>query len=152
MQKKLIIWEDIQFIVITKYNFSIPAISIDNFIPSDALVRAAAESFEQIDDWVKYSKEDNQIQYCSKLGRENVPLSSQLVLDYIATHFNPNDIDYDANISGYSIALTDAIHAMMKAADDMLKTKFQVLFQHSIVNIYVSVHICIFAIQYIPNF
>ena len=77
---------------ITKYNFSIPTISIDNFIPSDALVRAAAESFEQIDDWVKYSKEDNQIQYCSKLGRENVPLSSQLVLDYIATHFDPNKI------------------------------------------------------------
>ena len=40
-------------------------------------------------------------------------------MDEVGTHFNPNDIDYDANISGYSIALTDAIHAMMKAADDM---------------------------------
>jgi hypothetical protein len=77
---------------ITKYNFSIPAISIDDFIPSDALVRAAAESFEQVDDWVKYSKEDNQIQSCSKLGRENVPLASQLTLDYIATHFNPDKV------------------------------------------------------------
>ena len=40
-------------------------------------------------------------------------------MDEVGTHFNPNDIDYDANVSGYSIALTDAIHAMMKAADDM---------------------------------
>jgi hypothetical protein len=77
---------------IIKHDFSIPAISIDNFIPSEALVRAAAESFNQIDDWVKYSKNDNQIQYCSKLGRKNVPLSSQLVLDYIATYFDPNKI------------------------------------------------------------
>ena len=46
---------------IIKHDFSIPAISIDNFIPSEALVRAAAESFNQIDDWVKYSKNDNQI-------------------------------------------------------------------------------------------
>ena len=77
---------------IIKHNFTIPAISIDNFIPSNSLVRAASESFNTIDDWVKYGKGDGQIQYCSKLGRENVPLSSQLVLDYIATHFDPDKI------------------------------------------------------------
>ena len=42
-------------------------------------------------------------------------------MDEVGTHFNPNDIDYDANISGYSIALTDAIHAMMKAADVVMR-------------------------------
>ena len=77
---------------IIKHNFTIPAISIDNFIPSNSLVRAASESFNTIDDWVKYGKGDGQIQYCSKLGRENVPLSAQLVLDYIATHFDPDKV------------------------------------------------------------
>ena len=32
----------------------------------------AAESFNQVDDWVKYDEGDNQIQYCSKLGRANL--------------------------------------------------------------------------------
>tara|TARA_R100001377_G_scaffold75574_1_gene52184 strand:+ start:13565 stop:14215 length:651 start_codon:yes stop_codon:yes gene_type:complete len=71
-------------------NFQIPYLSIDNFIPSEALVRAAAESFNQVDDWVKYSKKDNQIQYCSKLGKNNIPTPSLLCLDYIATYFDPN--------------------------------------------------------------
>ena len=77
---------------ITKHNFSIPAISIDNFIPSNSLVRAASESFNTIDDWVKYSKDDGQIQYCSKLGRDNVPAPALLLLDYIATHCNPDSL------------------------------------------------------------
>jgi len=69
---------------------TIQHISIDNFIPSKALVRAAAESFNQVEDWVKYNAEDNQIQYCSKLGRENLPTPALLCLNYIATHFDPN--------------------------------------------------------------
>ena len=39
-----------------KNKCSIQHISIENFIPSQALVRAAAESFNQVDEWVKYSK------------------------------------------------------------------------------------------------
>ena len=69
---------------------TIQHISIDNFIPSKALVRAAAESFNQVEDWVKYNAEDNQIQYCSKLGRENLPTPALLCLNHIATHFDPN--------------------------------------------------------------
>ena len=68
----------------------IPHVSIDNFIPSGGLVRAAAESFNQVDDWVKYDEGDNQIQYCSKLGREKLPIAALLCLNYIATHFDPN--------------------------------------------------------------
>lgn len=68
----------------------IPHLSIDDFIPSDALVRAAANSFHHDIDWVKYDASDNQIQYCSKLGRENLPLAAALCLDYIATNFDPN--------------------------------------------------------------
>ena len=34
----------------------------------------------------------DQVQYCSKLGRENVPAPALMVLDYIATHFDPNKI------------------------------------------------------------
>ena len=43
-----------------------PHISIDNYIPSEALVRAAATSFDVVpdEDWVKYGEGDNQIQYC----------------------------------------------------------------------------------------
>ena len=74
-------------------NKPFPHISIDNFIPSDAIVRAAAESFELMDNdnWVKYGGgDDGQVQYCSKLGRHNVPPAALIVLDYISTHFNPN--------------------------------------------------------------
>ena len=70
-----------------------PHISIDNFIPFPSLVRAAAESFDDVEDWVRYGGgEDNQIQLCSKLGRENVTHSASLVLDYIATYFDPNKV------------------------------------------------------------
>ena len=69
---------------ITRIDKPFPAVSIDNFIPSEAMVRAAAESFNDIDDWVRYGGgDDNQIQLCSKLGRENVPPSAMILLDYI---------------------------------------------------------------------
>ena len=80
---------------ITRKDIPFPHISIDNFIPSDAMVRAAAESFNDIQDknWVKYGGgDDGQIQYCSKLGRDNVPPSALILLDYIATHFDPNKV------------------------------------------------------------
>ena len=64
--------------------------SIDNFIPSRALARAASESFNEEMDWVKYTAEDNQIQYCSKLGIQNLTHPAMLCLQYIATHFDPN--------------------------------------------------------------
>ena len=70
-----------------------PHISIDNFIPSEAMVRAASESFNDVDDWVRYGDgEDNQVQLCSKLGRENVPPPALILLDYISTHFDPNKV------------------------------------------------------------
>mgnify|MGYP003657336921 FL=1 len=65
-------------------------VSIDNFIPSRALARAASESFDQDLDWVKYTAEDNQIQYCSKLGIQNLTHPAMLCLQHIATHFDPN--------------------------------------------------------------
>ena len=39
---------------------------IDDFIPSESIVRAAAESFNNIDEktWVRYAKEDGQVQMC----------------------------------------------------------------------------------------
>ena len=40
-------------------------------------------------------------------------------MDKVLQNFNPNSIDYDANISGYSFALTDALFAMVKKADDL---------------------------------
>lgn len=69
-----------------------PAISIDDFISSDEMVRAASESFDDIDNWVKYGGDNMQVQYCSRLGRENVPLPALTLLDYIATHFDPNKV------------------------------------------------------------
>ena len=79
---------------VTKHNFTIPCVSIDNFIPSVPLLRAASEGFDDIsfDDWVAYNKEDhNQIQYCTKLTTK-IPHATQLVLDYIATNLNPDSI------------------------------------------------------------
>ena len=76
---------------VTKIEKPYPAMTIENFHPSEAMVRAAAESFDEVEDWVKYGGDDaGQIQYCSKLGRENVPTPALLLLDYIATHCNPD--------------------------------------------------------------
>jgi hypothetical protein len=70
---------------------NIPVLSIDNFIPNTALLRAAAESFNSVQggDWVRYGGEDNQIQMCSQ-NRSFIPPAALLVLDYIATNFDPN--------------------------------------------------------------
>ena len=77
---------------ITRTDKPFPVVSIDDFIPSEAMVRAASESFNDVKDWVKYGGDDGQVQYCSKLGRENVPPPALLVLDYISTHFDPNKV------------------------------------------------------------
>ena len=76
---------------ITKIEAPFPAVSIDNFMPSSALVRSAAESFSSFasDDWVKYESNSGQVQYCSKVPRKSTP-GALLVMDYIATHFDPN--------------------------------------------------------------
>ncbi len=70
---------------------NIPVLSIDNFIPNESLVRAAAESFNSVspDDWVTYGAEQNQVQLCSK-NRSLIPTPALMVLDYIATYFDPN--------------------------------------------------------------
>lgn len=77
---------------VTRLDMPFPVIAIDDFIPSSALVRAAAASFETVDDedWVKYGRtSDGQVQYSSK-SRHLTPPSSLLVMDYIAAHFDPN--------------------------------------------------------------
>ena len=69
-----------------------PNLSIDNFVDNKSLVRAAAESFEHLNDWVEYGGgDDGQIQYCSKLGRDKYPPAALRVLDYICENFDPND-------------------------------------------------------------
>ena len=83
----------------TKINSPFPAVSIENFIPSASLVRAAAASFETMpqDNWVKYNNENsNQVQYCSKNRLETTP-AAILVMDYIATHFNPDNVFKELN-------------------------------------------------------
>jgi len=76
---------------INRYDSPFPAIYIDDFMPSEALVHAASASFENYkdEDWVKYEGNNGQVQYCSKIPR----LSSQAcltILDYIAVNFDPN--------------------------------------------------------------
>ena len=69
-----------------------PAIFIDDFFPNISLLRAASESYNLVDDWVKYGGEDSgQVQWCNKLGRENIPAPVLLVMDYIVTHFDPDE-------------------------------------------------------------
>ena len=51
-----------------------PHISIPNFVENEAFVRAAAESFEHLNDWVEYGGgAAGQSPYCSKLGRDKSP-------------------------------------------------------------------------------
>jgi hypothetical protein len=69
-----------------------PAVYIENFFPNTSLLRAAAESYDGVDDWVKYGGEEaGQVQWCNKLGRENIPTPALVVMDYMVTHFDPNE-------------------------------------------------------------
>ena len=77
---------------INRINIPYPAVMIDDFIPTKSLVRAAAESYDDVDNWVKYGEEDSeQVQWCNKLGRENIPTPALIVMDYMVTHFDPNE-------------------------------------------------------------
>ena len=78
---------------INRINSPYPAIFIDDFLPSSALLRAASESFSDVasDDWAKYSSETGQIQFASK-DRSLIPTAALTVLDYVSTHFDPNDV------------------------------------------------------------
>ena len=76
---------------IVRLDTPFPALSIDDFMPTPSLIRAASISFETVknEDWVKYSGEAGQVQYCSKAPRQSTP-AALLVLDYIASFFDPN--------------------------------------------------------------
>ena len=79
---------------ITRINKPFPAISIDDFIPTPSLVHTAAESFDIVNEegWVKYAGDDtDQVQMCSKNRQYTTP-SALLVMDYIASHFDPNEV------------------------------------------------------------
>lgn len=78
---------------INKIDSPFPSISIDNFIPNESLVRAAAASFETSPEhnWIKYGDHSSgQVQYCTKYGRQYATPPALLVMDYIATYFDPN--------------------------------------------------------------
>ena len=77
-----------------KNKCSIPHISIDNFIPSDALVRAAAESFNQVEDWVKYTKKD-------KLFVIKMPEYDDTIGNIIQSHVSKLNEKSFINICGY---------------------------------------------------
>ena len=43
-----------------------PAVYIENFFPNTSLLRAAAESYDEVHDWVKYGGEGaGQVQWCN---------------------------------------------------------------------------------------
>ena len=70
-----------------------PAVTVEDFFPNTSLLRAAAESYVMVDNWVKYGGDDSgQVQWCNRLGRENIPPATLIVLDYITTYFNPNEV------------------------------------------------------------
>ena len=83
---------------VNRINVPYPAIYIEDLFPNESLLRAAAESYDEVDDWVKYGGEDSgQVQWCNKLGRENIPTPALIVMDYMVTHFNPNEVLWNAN-------------------------------------------------------
>ena len=78
---------------ITKIWQPYPAVYIEDFFHNTSLLRAAAESYNEVDDWVKYGGEDSgQVQWCNKLGREYITTPALVVMDYMVTNFNPNEI------------------------------------------------------------
>tara|TARA_R110000868_G_scaffold18531_9_gene81354 strand:+ start:2620 stop:3264 length:645 start_codon:yes stop_codon:yes gene_type:complete len=79
---------------------------IDDFIPSECLVRAAAESFNRIapEWWVSYNDE-HQIGKCSPASMASMTHECVLIMDYIATHFNTSLLNKNdktfPDLSGY---------------------------------------------------
>jgi|TARA_R110000744_G_scaffold222764_3_gene341596 hypothetical protein len=69
-----------------------PAVYIDDFFPNASLLRSAAESYDDVHDWVKYGDKSGQVQWCNKLGREYIPTPALIVMDYVVTHFDPNKV------------------------------------------------------------
>ena len=84
--------------IIQYANSPFPAISIDNFIPNESILRAAAVSFDNYpeNDWVKYQAKNGQVQYCSKVPRKS-SVESLMILDFIAKNFNPSDYFLENN-------------------------------------------------------
>ena len=78
---------------INKIQNPYPAVYIEDFFPNKSLLRAAAESYDDVDDWVKYGgANSNQVQWCNKLGRGYIPAPALIVMDYMVTHFDPNEV------------------------------------------------------------
>ncbi len=78
---------------INKIDVPYPAVYIEDFFPNESLLRAAAESYDGVHDWVKYGgKDSGQVQWCNKLGREYIPTPALIVMDYMVTHFDPNKV------------------------------------------------------------
>ena len=99
-----------------------PVVFIDDFIPSPSLVRAAAESYDEVEDWVKYGGEDvGQVQWCNRLGRENITSTALILMDYMATYFDPNKIfgltDNDYQLIAKNFA---QIRNQLKITNDIL--------------------------------
>tara|TARA_R100001163_G_C5050018_1_gene186904 strand:- start:821 stop:1468 length:648 start_codon:yes stop_codon:yes gene_type:complete len=67
---------------------------IDNFIPSNGLVRSAAESFDRLapEWWVSYGDE-GQIGKCSPASINTITHECLIIMDYIATHFDTTAIN-----------------------------------------------------------
>ena len=78
---------------VNRINVPYPAVYVEDFFPNTSLLRAAAESYDDVHDWVKYGGEDSgQVQWCNKLGREYIPTPALIVMDYMVTHFDPNKV------------------------------------------------------------
>ena len=78
---------------VNRINVPYPAVYVEDFFPNTSLLRAAAESYDDVHDWVKYGgKDSGQVQWCNKLGREYIPTPALIVMDYMVTHFDPNKV------------------------------------------------------------
>jgi len=65
---------------------------IDDFIPSESMVRSAAESFDHVDSdwWISYDDQSHQVGKCSPASRDSMTPECLTIIDFIAMNFDPN--------------------------------------------------------------
>ena len=65
---------------------------IDDFIPSESMVRSAAESFDHIapEWWISYDDQSHQTGKCSPPSRDSITPECLMIIDFIVMNFDPN--------------------------------------------------------------
>ena len=93
--------------IVIKPHENFDAWYIDDFVPCESMLRAAAISFDNLPDdwWISYDSEDGQVGKCAPPSRDKYPAECLIIMDFVAMNFDPNKLGVTAkafpDVSGY---------------------------------------------------